>query len=1067
MAIRFEDVPLPLVEGQEGGYDQALVPPPKVLSIENGEFDTRGNIKAIDTTNPMTVSVMTGEDSPSNTNPEVRKLYSHKETLLVETWEGILRAQQETSLTSGLFALASSPGRGDVPRRAHVGATSIPETFGTSADILVRPLKVGTSGMDAAALGNYYLTAWTESFYTGGAETFQIGWQIRHKDGDRPVASGRIVSITPGGDAFEPRCVVFDNLFHIFFNDNTDSVRRLTIEPTESVDVSETGTIVLAPGPAILDFDVIVNPSGADFAVAISTVTPELVISVRSTTSPYSETGSATLALADTTSHIGMMWIPDGALGAFHEAYTVFFVDATSLATLQWFGVDVTGTSLGSGSQALTGITEIERIYPLREYNTNANSYPVFMTTRTAATIRDLDSRVVCFDAENGVLLYTGAVEIVAPGVIAGHPTFLGGSLGTSYGGQVGSGLLLPTQIASEEQFTYVIYDVTLPVRTFVQTGTTEVLPWAVLRVFDAGNFAQEFLQGSFGRVPPLIPHPDGNNLKAHSWCAKFTPNITDALSIGSNPTNIQRNTIDYAANLKSTEFAGLTYIPGGVPLVFDGRDIVEEGFTEVPEIISAVAAGGGGPLSAGSYQVVAVFERFDAQGNRWQSGVSSVETFTAVAGNTYTLSVTSVPRTLQQSGVRVVPYRTAAGGTIFYRDVSPSSGMTPLTDAQLQTGELLYTGGVTTFLGTQSNNALPAVESFTEHEGRLVAVGGEHQTGFFYSKVRSDRFPAEFNRASGFGQVSDSVGTLHAAASMDGKLVLFGEASLAVLFGKGPNANWVQNDFDTPSLLLATEGIDPDSPHIALTADGAWYMSVSGPRMLTRSLTTAEGPDGRALGDEVRNLAQGRLTSCKFLMAHPHKTQVWFMSAGDVLCYVYDTKFKKWTTRADFLEVGGTVTTALHHTPGRVWMLNQDIWADDPLRYETRGAASSSALVPLRVTTGWWSLAGVQKFQRISHIQVRGANGEFADEASNLAVSLQVVTPDGSNTTSLNVTPGANANDPWECEFQMIRQTHTRFKFIITVTPSTWGGNFTLSALLARVGLKSGGARLASSARG
>ena len=49
-----------------------------------------------------------------------------------------------------------------------------------------------------------------------------------------------------------------------------------------------------------------------------------------------------------------------------------------------------------------------------------------------------------------------------------------------------------------------------------------------------------------------------------------------------------------------------------------------------------------------------------------------------------------------------------------------------------------------------------------------------------------------------------------------------------------------------------------------------------------------------------------------------------------------------------------------------------------------------------------------------------------------------------------------------------MVKQTDTAYKMLITVTPNAnKGGDFSITGLLARVGMKSGGARLPNSQRG
>ena len=64
--------------------------------------------------------------------------------------------------------------------------------------------------------------------------------------------------------------------------------------------------------------------------------------------------------------------------------------------------------------------------------------------------------------------------------------------------------------------------------------------------------------------------------------------------------------------------------------------------------------------------------------------------------------------------------------------------------------------------------------------------------------------------------------------------------------------------------------------------------------------------------------------------------------------------------------------------------------------------------------------------------------------------------------------TPAA-ANLPWQCEFQVVGQTETGFKMVWVITPSPGqpGGNFSITGLRARVGLKRGGPKLPAQNRG
>jgi hypothetical protein len=476
---------------------------------------------------------------------------------------------------------------------------------------------------------------------------------------------------------------------------------------------------------------------------------------------------------------------------------------------------------------------------------------------------------------------------------------------------------------------------------------------------------------------------------------------------------------------------------------------------------------GAGGFLTAGAtYVLVLVYEWYDGQGNRWQSPCGLPTTFATVgANNTYTVNARALRGSLK-TGVQIIPYRTAGGGSVFYRD-SPL-GVTPLNDTVLQSSELLYTGpGKVTLLGTQSNNALPGVDTFCTHQKRLVAVGGEYSRGFFYSKEHSPRFPAEFNRASGFGQVSQECGDARAAASIDDKLVLFGTDALALVYGQGPNLNWLQNGYNVPATLQSTEGIRSDTPFVAIVPEGVWYVTTLGPRLLGRSLSTATGQDGLPLGAQVVDSTKAPIGRCEAVFSHPTKSQVYFWSNDVSQLFIYDTTRDQWSTRGADLYFRPNY----HAAPvgSSVYLVNNNAWNTAALRYIDPANVDSYTLT---LETGWLSFAGVQRFQRLTHLQLLATERETGMFASTYEFRLRVYVDYNATAavqdSTIEVTPLNAASAPFQCEFQMARQQSQAYKFLITLRPPTSleGGNFALVSMLARVGVKKGGGKLSAGER-
>lgn len=79
----------------------------------------------------------------------------------------------------------------------------------------------------------------------------------------------------------------------------------------------------------------------------------------------------------------------------------------------------------------------------------------------------------------------------------------------------------------------------------------------------------------------------------------------------------------------QTCRFGGLTYIGGGMPLVFDTRFPSESGFTERPRIISLTGGAGGDLLPNGSYDYRYHEEQVDALGYYHLSPPSEIETIT------------------------------------------------------------------------------------------------------------------------------------------------------------------------------------------------------------------------------------------------------------------------------------------------------------------------------------------------------------------------------------------------------------------------------------------------------
>ena len=1065
MALNFEDIPIPLTEGQDGSKDHALIQLPKMLRVQNGEFDDRGNIRVSDGHTVVPITSMASETPPDDTNPALRRLLTHKDELLLETYKGTYRQQ-----VGGSFALAagSQNKKRNSLRTVRAGVQSLVEAQSSSQDdytgTSTQPAAyTGLVGTDAASLGDYVCVVWAESFFTSaGTERSQICWQIRHKTSDALVGRGRVRSTVGNESVREPRVVVFGGAFQLFGIDlgvAAGSVGRLAIDPASTQAVNE--TLANFVDIAVTALDVALSPTqfcittGNSGAGGISHW-------VYNQATPTALVGGGGVVTGSTVNQVSNAYISDS------NNFVGFGVAAATTTTLRWVRVSSAGVLSVQGTQVFA--QDILRVFVFKVFGGNQIKWPVLVETYGLAP-QNYDTQGVTYDWTSGAPgALAGAATltiIVREHQVFSQPVFVSEPV-TPYTGFEQQGLYLGVVYASDKQNTYQVIDIARSVTSMLGSASS-ASEFSVLRVFDCGACWPLLALG--GAVTGRACQPVavvGESLAWHFWCAKFTPNITNAVDLGQNPTHIQRNTLRLLEPLGSIEFADLTYMAGGTPLVYDGQDVFEEGFTFAPEIISVTVGAGVTPLSVGSYSIVVVYEWFDGQGNRWQSAPSAPTAFTTTPGNqTYTVSVRAL-RTTLRSGVRVVPYRTTLASPIYRRD-SPL-GEPPLTDAAMASttapSELLYTGGVVGQLGTQSNNALPGVKNFTVHQNRLVAVGGEFSRGFFYSKERDDDFPAEFNRASGFGTVPEVTGRVAAASSFDDKLLLFAENGLSVIFGQGPNFAWAQNGYTTPVRIQAAEGIRFDTPWLGEVDDGVWYVTSTGPRLLSRGLATAKGPDGLPLGEEARTAAGTQLGACYSIVTHPTRAQVWFLAA-DSTRHIYDYQRNKWTTNS----FGSNPNIGVVAARGVLNYISSVTIASNPLSFQD---SASTEIIGLTLETGWLNFAGIMRFQRFTHLGVLCAQGSKASRANTFLVASAVYTIDDPTGTPSSpfiasvAAPNA-ANAPWRCEIQMVRQTADGYKLTILVQPVSGqpGGNFSITGLLARVGLKKGGPKLPASNRG
>ena len=361
--------------------------------------------------------------------------------------------------------------------------------------------------------------------------------------------------------------------------------------------------------------------------------------------------------------------------------------------------------------------------------------------------------------------------------------------------------------------------------RWSIGSGTSALPPARAVATFAPRllkTIAQPLASGGSWTLPHLSPL---------STIASYASTIANALGVHAFPLLYSTSTFHNSVALQPLDF-GLTKgrptaelgnmmaMATGCPTSFDGQQMVELGFPSYPEP-SAADVGGGGSLSAGTYQYIVTYEWYDAAGNVHRSATSPVQTITAANGDSSTIVIpnpglsrrqllNSVFLAVAQPPYAII-YRTTAGGSTFYRQTADpppianalfADALTititdTLSDAALTaaaTAQLLYTTG-----GLLDNFNPSSARWCVQHMQRWMLGGGDNPRLVWASKALTDGECPGFNEQLAFF----ATGAVRAAASLDDKFVMFVQrgASYGIEYitGQGPTDTGTQSDWSPP----------------------------------------------------------------------------------------------------------------------------------------------------------------------------------------------------------------------------------------------------------------------------
>lgn len=274
---------------------------------------------------------------------------------------------------------------------------------------------------------------------------------------------------------------------------------------------------------------------------------------------------------------------------------------------------------------------------------------------------------------------------------------------------------------------------------------------------------------------------------------------------------------------VQTASIGGHLYIASGQPLVYDGKQLVESGFADVPVIFSTTGSNGAGTLTPlGLYTVAVTWEWIDAQGALHQSAPSVVSQVTLGAADDTITVVASSPHSARRnatnetfgSAVKVVAWCSEANGTVLQRAVFALATTTTYgntvslvilgPDTTLAQQAVLYTQGARGALSGPLPFECPLPAKYIWASKERVIVGGLPNA----AQIQESRplFPNEpIEWSLGLGFFSTVRGDITAVAILDEQRYVFTREEIFVVPGDGIDDNG--NGTLGPPIKLPSDG--------------------------------------------------------------------------------------------------------------------------------------------------------------------------------------------------------------------------------------------------------------------
>ena len=458
-----------------------------------------------------------------------------------------------------------------------------------------------------------------------------------------------------------------------------------------------------------------------------------------------------------------------------------------------------------------------------------------------------------------------------------------------------------------------------------------------------------------------------------HVWPEDITVTPTNSAVT---PTGFTHNGSTVLTGVSSIAGVGIGSLITGTNIPA-GATVVATTATTITISAPATATGGAitftitGQLTDASstvYYYQATYEWTDAAGNIHRSAPSIPLLGTVGStGAVNTLVIPTLRLTYKQgySQVRIVIYRWSSTQENYYQITSisnpilndPTVDTITYTDGAIDSAilgnQLIYTTG-----GIIENIAAPPVAALTLFNARLIILDAEDPNLVWYSKQVIENVPVETSDlftsyvAPSIG-VQGSTGPAYAVSAMDDKLLIYKRDAMYYINGTGPDNTGANSQFSEPIFITSTAGSQlPES--IVFMPNGTMFQSDKGIWILGRDLSTSY------IGAPVEQYNSSQVLSA---ISVPGTNQIRFTLDSNITL-MYDYYYGQWGTFTNVPAISSTLYNSLHtylNASGQIFQESPGTYLD------------GSAPVLMSFTSGWYSLAGLQGYERAYFLYLLG----------------------------------------------------------------------------------------------